>query len=236
MSLRIIPLLFFLSFINAQIALPTFQAVHKPHSTASSSNSNLEDIFGSATEFTLMGNTIWTNNNACTGWGDIDGGKGFFISYINVTTSNATTYQTTQLATDGNGITATSATNSSYTPSQAINWSTPHNGVWWSGNKASTGVLTATMSGGWGSNRGIQIRCWGNGHHKCYLIKITANSITRFFAPKDIEHIDGTDGAGIPNLVYYPLNDTFTSFTDSRLTSLGTNDSVLPDSYFEYAP
>ena len=33
---RIIPLLFILSFINAQIALPTFQAVHKPHSTASS--------------------------------------------------------------------------------------------------------------------------------------------------------------------------------------------------------
>ena len=32
---RIIPLLFFLSFINAQIALPTFQAVHKPHSTTS---------------------------------------------------------------------------------------------------------------------------------------------------------------------------------------------------------
>ena len=34
---RIIPLLFFLSFLNAQIALPTFQAVHKPHSTSSSS-------------------------------------------------------------------------------------------------------------------------------------------------------------------------------------------------------
>ena len=33
---RIIPLLFFLSFINAQIALPTFQAVHKPHTTTSS--------------------------------------------------------------------------------------------------------------------------------------------------------------------------------------------------------
>ena len=31
-----IPLLFFLSFINAQIALPTFQGVHKPHSTTSS--------------------------------------------------------------------------------------------------------------------------------------------------------------------------------------------------------
>ena len=33
---RTISLLSFLSFINAQIALPTFQAVHKPHSTASS--------------------------------------------------------------------------------------------------------------------------------------------------------------------------------------------------------
>ena len=28
---KAVPLLFFLSFINAQIALPTFQAVHKPH-------------------------------------------------------------------------------------------------------------------------------------------------------------------------------------------------------------
>jgi len=75
--MKAISLLFFLSFINAQIALPTFQAVHKPHNT-SSSNSNLEDIFGSATEFTLMGSSSWTNNNACTGWGDIDGNKGFF--------------------------------------------------------------------------------------------------------------------------------------------------------------
>ena len=36
MIMKAISLLFFLSFINAQIALPTFQAVHKPHSTASS--------------------------------------------------------------------------------------------------------------------------------------------------------------------------------------------------------
>jgi len=34
---RIITLIFILSFINAQIALPTFQAVHKPHTTSSSS-------------------------------------------------------------------------------------------------------------------------------------------------------------------------------------------------------
>jgi hypothetical protein len=36
--LRITLLLFLLSFINAQIALPTFQAVHTPHSTSSSSS------------------------------------------------------------------------------------------------------------------------------------------------------------------------------------------------------
>ena len=35
MLIRIIPLLYFLSFIDAQIALPTFQAVHKPHTTTS---------------------------------------------------------------------------------------------------------------------------------------------------------------------------------------------------------
>ena len=34
--MKIIPLLFSLSFINAQIALPTFHGVHKPHNTSSS--------------------------------------------------------------------------------------------------------------------------------------------------------------------------------------------------------
>ena len=37
---RIIPLLFFLSFINAQIALPTFQAVHKPHTAVAVAESD----------------------------------------------------------------------------------------------------------------------------------------------------------------------------------------------------
>ena len=180
-----------------------------------------------------MGSNSWTNYGTCTGWGDISGNASFFISYINITTSTVTTYQTTQLATNGNGITATSATNASsgYNPSLAIQWSSYNKGVWWSGNNANTGVLTATMSGGWGTNRGIQIRSWYGGSHKCYLVKVTGNNITRFFAPKDIANPGGTS-----NHVFYPLNDTFTSFTDSRLTSLGTNDSVLPDSYFEYAP
>ena len=233
--MRKIYLFLILCGLKAQIALPTFHGAQKTHNSTSS-NSNLENIFGSATEFTLMGNSIWTNRFECTGWGDISGNDGYFISYINITTSTETTYQTTQLPTNGNGITATSATNSGYSPSQAINWSAANTGVWWSGSNASTGVLTASMSGGWGTNRGIQIRSWHGGHHKCYLVKVTANGITRFFAPKDIANPKGSTGINTPNHVFYPLNDTFTSFTDSRLTSLGTNDSVLPDSYFEYAP
>ena len=108
--------------------------------------------------------------------------------------------------------------------------------MWWYNTGADNGVLTATMSGGWGTNRGIQIRNWESGHHKCYLVKVTANGITRFFAPKDMANPAGPTGTSVSNHVFYPLNDTFTSFTDSRLTSLGINDSGLPDSYFEYAP
>ena len=37
---RAVPLLFFLSFINAQIALPTFHAVHKSHTTTSGTPEN----------------------------------------------------------------------------------------------------------------------------------------------------------------------------------------------------
>ena len=71
--------------------------------------------------------------------------------------------------------------------------------------KVNNGVLTATMSGGWGTNRGIQIRSWYGGSHKCYLVKVTANNITRFFAPKDIEAPTGSVGVNIPNHVFYPL-------------------------------
>ena len=41
---RIISLLFSLSFINAQIALPTFQAIHKPQNTSSSSSSSVGPV------------------------------------------------------------------------------------------------------------------------------------------------------------------------------------------------
>ena len=236
---RIIPILFLLSIINAQIALPTFHAVHKPQNTSSSSNNNLEDIFGSATAFTYMANISWTNKNTgLNGWGDMENTTGHFLSYINLTTSTETTIVTTQQATNGNGITAVASTysGSSYSPAQAINYSTSNNGAWLYTN-TNTAVVTCTMSGGWGENRGIQINAWqdymwGLSH----LVKISSNGITRYFAPKDISKTGTNPSSGTYGHVFYPLNDTFTSFTDSRLTSLGTNDAVLPDSYFEYAP
>ena len=225
-------LLSFFCIINAQIALPTFQAVHKPQNT-SSSNNNLEAIFGSATSFTYMANNRWThNNNVLTGWGHIMQNRNHFISYINLTTSSETEYINTQESTNGNGITGISATqHSHYTVSEAIVYSSTNQGIWMT-SYTNTSVVTATMSGGWGTNRGIQIRNWTNGYHKCVLVKVTANSITRYFAPKNITKASSTQGG----YVFYPLNDTFTSFTDSRLTSLGTTDNELPDSYFEYAP
>ena len=210
------------------MALPTFQGVQ-----AISSVTDLAGIFGDATSITYMANNRWTHSaNAVTGWGNIQQNKNHFISYINLTTSSETGYINTQESTNGNGITGISATQTGgYTVSEAIVYSSTNQGIWMSSN-TNTSVVTATMSGGWGTNRGIQIRNWTNGYHKCVLVKVTANSITRYFAPKNITKSSSTQGG----YVFYPLNETFTSFTDSRLTSLGNSDAVLPDSYFEYAP
>ena len=227
-SYIIIVLLFICWELNAQMALPTFQGVQ-----AISSVTDLAGIFGDATSFTYMANNRWTHtSSAVTGWGNISQNRNHFISYINLTTSSETGYINTQESTNGNGITGISATQTGgYTVSEAIVYSSTNQGIWMS-SYTNTSVVTATMSGGWGTNRGIQIRSWSGGYHKCVLVKVTANSKTRYFAPKNITKSSSAFGG----YVFYPLNDTFTSFTDSRLTSLGNSDAVLPDSYFEYAP
>jgi hypothetical protein len=51
--LQILLLLFFLSGINAQIALPTFQGVHKHHTTVASSGETTFSYTGSAQTFTV---------------------------------------------------------------------------------------------------------------------------------------------------------------------------------------
>ena len=63
----ILILLSFFCIINAQIALPTFQGVHKPQSTSSSSSETLtfNGSTGSITGHTFTENSIgWTTNNA----------------------------------------------------------------------------------------------------------------------------------------------------------------------------
>ena len=53
MEIKIFLLLLLFSFINAQIALPTFQAVHKPHSTTSSGTpENPAQSSGISTDYT----------------------------------------------------------------------------------------------------------------------------------------------------------------------------------------
>ena len=84
---RIIPLLLFFCTINAQIALPTFQAVHKPHTSSSESGDSTFSYTGSQQTFTVPSgvSTItikvwgaqggsggyWSNNSYCS-----TGGKG----------------------------------------------------------------------------------------------------------------------------------------------------------------
>ena len=83
--MKAIPLLFSLSFINAQIALPTFQAVHKPHTAVAvaESDSQTFSYTGDVQTFTVPSgvDTItikaWGAQGGATGsdyWGT--GGKG----------------------------------------------------------------------------------------------------------------------------------------------------------------
>ena len=65
---RIILLLFSLSFINAQIALPTFQAIHKPQNTSSSSSSSVGPVISANYDHSgaiLANGTVkfWGRNN-----------------------------------------------------------------------------------------------------------------------------------------------------------------------------
>ena len=59
MASRIIPLLLFLSFISAQIALPTFQAMHKPQNTSGDCNGTPENPLGSSGLTPSHTNVTW---------------------------------------------------------------------------------------------------------------------------------------------------------------------------------
>jgi len=70
---RIIPILFLLSFINAQIALPTFQAVHKPHTAVAESDSQTFSYTGTQQTFTVPSGVSTITIKA---WGAQGGGDG----------------------------------------------------------------------------------------------------------------------------------------------------------------
>ena len=97
--MKIIPLLFFLSFINAQIALPTFQAVHKPHTAVAVAESDSQTFShtGAQQTFTVPSgvSTITIKTWGAQGgqynssWG---AGKGGYSTGILSVTSGQTLY------------------------------------------------------------------------------------------------------------------------------------------------
>ena len=105
----IIPILFLLSFINAQIALPTFQAVHKPHTTTvAESGSQTFSYTGAQQTFTVpsgvteiqfdvMGAEGGDIDGITVGWGgtsnvSIDAGNGGRVTGILPVTAGETLY------------------------------------------------------------------------------------------------------------------------------------------------
>ena len=84
---RIVPLLLFFSFINAQIALPTFQAVHKPHTAVAVAESDSQTFSYTGAQQTL---TVPSGVSTITikAWGARGGGGG--SSYIGGVSSSET--------------------------------------------------------------------------------------------------------------------------------------------------
>ena len=71
--MRITLLLYLLSFINAQIALPTFHAVHKPHTTVAESGSQTFSYTGGIQTLTISSGV---NTITIKAWGAQGGGTG----------------------------------------------------------------------------------------------------------------------------------------------------------------
>ena len=86
------PLLLFLSGINAQIALPTFQAVHKPHTSAYESGSQTFSYTGAQQTFTVPSgvSTITIQAYGAQGTnGNSPGGLGgYVVGDLTVTAGN----------------------------------------------------------------------------------------------------------------------------------------------------
>lgn len=101
--MRNISVLFFISFINAQIALPTFQAVHIPHNITSSSTVGPVICGGYSHTGTILANgtvKAWGYNNRgqlgqgnTTNLGDGSNQMGDNLSAIDLSSSSDATLE-----------------------------------------------------------------------------------------------------------------------------------------------
>jgi hypothetical protein len=119
-----------------------------------------------------------------------------------------------------------------YTVAESVVWESRQQGIWMSTGTSSS-VITVNISAlDFTSAKYFIYRGFGDtySYHNPYVIKITANGISRLFALQNL------NGRASPTSVVYvgyfaPLKSSFTSFTDSRLTGAG---STLDSSYFEW--
>jgi len=119
-----------------------------------------------------------------------------------------------------------------YNIPDSINFSTDQNGIWMSSNTNSATISVNISSNNFNNAKYFLYRGYGSNYsfHNPYVIRITANGISRLFATQTLT------GRSSPTSVIYcayfaPLNSSFTSFTDSRLTGAG---STLDSSYFQW--
>lgn len=223
-----------------------------PASSASNSvtpvaQDNFQKIYGTATSFTIQTSLPWTvSNSVYSTYSSAYNQNGqAFWSYMSTTTQTTTAngtsnwygdssvpvgQQTSTLSSvtvDGN-----SGSYNGYNIPQSIVWSTTDDGIWMSSNTNTATISVNISSANFNAAKYFLYRGYGSTYsfHNPYVIKITANGISRLFA---IQNLSGRSSPGSVRYVAYfaPLNSSFTSFTDSRLTNGG---STLDSSYFEW--
>ena len=200
-------------------------------------------IFGSATSFTIQTETAWTvPYTSFPTYSSAYGQNAYaFWSYMstaatapNAGTSNWYDQSSVPVLQQTSTLSSPSATGggNGYTVAESVVWASRSQGIWMASGTSSS-VITVNISAlDFTSAKYFICRGYGDNYsyHNPYVIKITANGISRLFA---LQNLNGR--ASPTNTLYVgyfaPLNSSFTSFTDGRLTGAG---STLDSSYFEW--
>lgn len=209
-----------------------------------SAATGLSGIFtGASNTFVYRWANRWTGTSTqpSSGWQEITGNIGHFVSGIrltaeptasgigNILRSNVTPYFNADRTLAS--VIAPQGTDG-YNTSNALDFNTDADGAWLGSVDSRTLEFTfGSSQTNFGNATGFIIQGFSSGgYHKCLVMSITHASITRYFAPK---WNVGLVSTGAPVCYFfYPLNNSFTSFTDSRLTS--ATGGILSATYFEY--